>query len=344
MHLSARRGDEPSGVPPMPISTSTPVLGRAAEIAPAMSPSEMKRIRAPVRADLLDQVARAGAGPGCRRSRRRRSTAWPRRSAAGSRRTGAVMSIRRPRPGRPRASPCRTRPTGRTSRRARPPPAPPSRSACPCSSAWCRRSGRPRRRTRAPSPSPTSSPLNSIGALSFSPSPITTTPRIGDRVDQLAHRVDGGAVAAVLVAPADPAPGGHRRRLGDPDQLEREVAVGRLAPPLGRRGPVPGHGHRRFLPARSATAGPRSPRPDCLRSSQTDAPDGADGGTGHVLTRDERSGAPRCHDGGVSPDPDPDSRPAAEPAPRREPASRPSHRRRSRPCCSRHWSSRRGRR
>ena len=29
-----------------------------------------------------------------------------------------------------------------------------------------------------PVPSPTSSPLNSIGALSFSPSPITTTPRM----------------------------------------------------------------------------------------------------------------------------------------------------------------------
>src|SRR5579859_6739695 len=29
-----------------------------------------------------------------------------------------------------------------------------------------------------PVPSPTSSPLNSIGALSFSPSPMTTTPRI----------------------------------------------------------------------------------------------------------------------------------------------------------------------
>ena len=32
--------------------------------------------------------------------------------------------------------------------------------------------------TSGPVPSPTSSPLNSIGALSFSPSPITTTPRI----------------------------------------------------------------------------------------------------------------------------------------------------------------------
>ncbi len=30
----------------------------------------------------------------------------------------------------------------------------------------------------APVPSPTSSPLNSIGAWSFSPSPMTTTPRI----------------------------------------------------------------------------------------------------------------------------------------------------------------------
>jgi hypothetical protein len=37
--------------------------------------------------------------------------------------------------------------------------------------------------------------------------------------------------------------------------------------------------------------------------------------------RNERTGAPHCHDGGVSPDPDPASRPAADPAPRQEPAS-----------------------
>ena len=37
----------PSGVPPMPSKRSTPVPGRAAEIAPATSPSVMNRMRAP---------------------------------------------------------------------------------------------------------------------------------------------------------------------------------------------------------------------------------------------------------------------------------------------------------
>ena len=48
-----------------------------------------------------------------------------------------------------------------------------------------------------------------------------------DGADQRAHGVDGGAVAAVLVAAADPAAGGHGGGLGDADQLEGEVAVGR---------------------------------------------------------------------------------------------------------------------
>ncbi|SHV08650.1 Uncharacterised protein [Mycobacteroides abscessus subsp. abscessus] len=38
----------PSGVPPIPSSMSVPELGRAVEMAPATSPSEMRRIRAPV--------------------------------------------------------------------------------------------------------------------------------------------------------------------------------------------------------------------------------------------------------------------------------------------------------
>ena len=138
---------------------------------------------------------------------------------------GVDVDRRRRSPGRRRASPCRRRRSGRTSRPARRPRAPRSRSACPCSSAWCRRSGRPRRRPPGRVPSPTCSPLNSIGALSFSPSPITTTPAHRHRVDQLAHGVDGGAVAALLVAAADPAAGGHRRGLGDPDQVQGQVAV-----------------------------------------------------------------------------------------------------------------------
>ena len=47
-----------------------------------------------------------------------------------------------------------------------------------------------------------------------------------DRADHEAHRVDGGLVGVVLVAPSDPACRGHRRRLGDAHQLEGEVAVG----------------------------------------------------------------------------------------------------------------------
>jgi len=49
MHLSAQAAVMPSGVPPMPISTSTSDSPRAAAMAPAMSPSEMNRIPAPVR-------------------------------------------------------------------------------------------------------------------------------------------------------------------------------------------------------------------------------------------------------------------------------------------------------
>jgi hypothetical protein len=45
-------------------------------------------------------------------------------------------------------------------------------------------------------------------------------------VEDQPHRVDGGAVGGVLVAHADPARGGQGGRLGDADELEREVAVG----------------------------------------------------------------------------------------------------------------------
>ncbi len=133
---------------------------------------------------------------------------------------------------RRRASPCRTRPTGRTWRRARRPRAPRPSRACPWPSAWCRRSGRRRRRTTAPSPLPTSSPLNSIGRLVLLALADHDDAAHRHGADELAHRVDRRAVAAVLVAAADPAPGGHRGRFGDADQLHREVAVRRLAAPL----------------------------------------------------------------------------------------------------------------
>jgi hypothetical protein len=46
-----------------------------------------------------------------------------------------------------------------------------------------------------------------------------------DRRDHLPHGVHRDAVGAELVAPADPAGGGERSGLGDPDELERQVAV-----------------------------------------------------------------------------------------------------------------------
>ena len=62
--------------------------------------------------------------------------------------------------------------------RARTARSPRARSASPARSAACPRAGRRRCRPAAGVPSPICSPLKSIGASSFSPSPITTTPSI----------------------------------------------------------------------------------------------------------------------------------------------------------------------
>ncbi len=67
------------------------------------------------------------------------------------------------------------------------------------------------------------------GASSFSPSPMTTTPSIGTVLSTIPHRLDRGAVGAVLVASSHPPRGGQGRRLGDADQLEGEVPI-RLLP------------------------------------------------------------------------------------------------------------------
>ena len=93
-------------------------------------------------------------------------------------------------------------------------------------------------------PSPIRSPLKSIGASSFSPSPITTTPSMVDAVKHVAHRVDCRCVGGLLVAAADQPRGAERRRLGDAHKLEREVAVrsgvgGAIA---HRATPAPGSG------------------------------------------------------------------------------------------------------
>ena len=52
------------------------------------------------------------------------------------------------------------------------------------------------------------------------------------RVEQQPHRVDRGTVGGLLLAASDPARRGERRRLRDPNQLEREVAIRLRARPL----------------------------------------------------------------------------------------------------------------
>ena len=48
MHLSAAAAITPSGVPPMPKRMSVPAPGHPVAMAPATSPSEIRRMRAPV--------------------------------------------------------------------------------------------------------------------------------------------------------------------------------------------------------------------------------------------------------------------------------------------------------
>ena len=49
-----------------------------------------------------------------------------------------------------------------------------------------------------------------------------------DRVEHVAHTVDGGLVGGLLVAHADEWSRRQRGGLGDADELEREVAIGEL--------------------------------------------------------------------------------------------------------------------
>ena len=81
-------------------------------------------------------------------------------------------------PGRPRSSACRRR-AHATACRHRPSPWSRSRPACSWRTAWCPRADRRRYRPAGRRSCPTFSPMNSIGASSRSPSPITTVPSIG---------------------------------------------------------------------------------------------------------------------------------------------------------------------
>ena len=244
----------PSGVPPMPSSRSTPVPSRAAMIAPATSPSAMNLIRAPASRTSLTRPSWRG------RSRMTTVTS----SARGLLRLGDPADVHGHRRGdvhevgglRAGDELVHVEDRGRVEHRAalgdrqhgR------RRSPCPWRSAWCRRSGPRRRRTPAPVPSPTRSPLKSIGAFVLL--------ALADDHDAV-HRdgVRPGSRMALTAAPSAPflsprptqRPDGHGAGLGDPDELQGEVAVGGLGADLewGREMML---GHR-SAPFCTATAG-----------------------------------------------------------------------------------------
>src|ERR1700754_5200363 len=77
--------------------------------------------------------------------------------------------------------------------------------------------------TLGPALSPTFSPMNSIGASSRSPSPITTVPSIGSLLSS--HRIDRGLVGSLLLAVAAQPRGRHRRALRHAHDFERQDAL-----------------------------------------------------------------------------------------------------------------------
>ena len=103
--------------------------------------------------------------------------------------------------GRSRSSPCRRR---ARSAACRLPPSPwwRSRPACSWRTASCLRADRPRCRPSVPACCRPCSPMNSIGASSRSPSPITTVPSIGSLLSSRRMASTAAWSAGLLVAAA----------------------------------------------------------------------------------------------------------------------------------------------
>ena len=78
-------------------------------------------------------------------------------------------------------------------------------------------------------PLPTRSPLKSMGASSFSPSPMMTVPSRSTVLSTDTHGIDGCLVDVLLVASSLMTRCRHGGSLGDTSQLESEVAIGLLA-------------------------------------------------------------------------------------------------------------------
>src|SRR6056297_965868 len=181
MHFKAAAASTPSGAPPVPIYMSIPVwIGCAQCITPATSPSVIRRIAAP--------VARISAIICSWRGRSSTQTVislgpHPLALANASTRSFGVMSsvtTVSANPG-PMAS-LSMYTSGACSMDPRGPMAiTVSAFGMSLAVSVVPSSGSSAMSTPGPLPVPTSSPMNSIGASSRSPSPITTTPEISSR-------------------------------------------------------------------------------------------------------------------------------------------------------------------
>ena len=135
---------------------------------------------------------------------------------------------------------------------------------------------------QAPSPLPTSSPLNSIGALSFSPSPITTTPRI-ETVWMSWRMASTAAPSPPFLSPRPT----QRPAAIAAASVTRTSSIARLRSGASRRRsaavvPFPDVVISGSSCSIGRHTGPHPGRLDCTRSSQTDARGGADGVGNHV--------------------------------------------------------------
>ena len=239
MHLSAQAAMMPSGVPPMPSSRSTPVPSRAAAMAPATSPSVMNLIRAPASRTSCDQVLVPGAvedadgdvaGGALLRLGDAADVLGDRRGdvddVGGGGAGGELLHVEDGRRVVHRAAVG----DGHDGDRV-------GHALGHQRGAVDRVDGDVALRARAVADLLAVVEHRGLVLLALADDDDAVH---ADGADQGAHRVDRRAVAAVLVAAADPAAGGHGGGLGDPDQLEGEVAVGRR--PVGAEAAGRGRG------------------------------------------------------------------------------------------------------
>src|SRR3954465_2310361 len=221
-HLTAAAAMTPSGVPPMPIIRSTEEPCRAAAIAGATSPSVMMLTFAP--------ASRRPAIRSAFRSRSRTTTVMSvgfAPFAAAARSTfscgeavmsttsatsgpAAILSMYKAAPGKnivPRSATAMTA----------------IAFGWPTDVRRVPSSGSTATSTSGELPLPTSSPLKSIGALSFSPSPMTTTPFI-ETVSSIERIASTAAWSAASLSPRPT----HRAQLSAADSVTRTSSSARF--------------------------------------------------------------------------------------------------------------------